>query len=376
MIFSSAQIRLKDICEIKSGISMSRVRRRDASSGDSAINAYTLSQKAFSKEFILNKKLELIDVSNIKKEFLTQKDDVIVKLSQPYESIYIDTEYEGILVTSSFAILRKRSDASIDMRYIALFLNSSYASAMLKSATTGSSLQLLKRTSLGEISIPLISEEDQDRLSNEHKIIVKLCREYRQAIELSEILLDSELNRLINKDNLLSSELQVCKEEIKEAELRIQREFNEAWAKFKKNKTQENYRQTVVFYLKSLSPYLDAEYCAKPQAKEIQAAILLTESSRSVLKFRYANGAPNSKNPDFIWEGKLWEIKRIESNQLRKVFLNAKRASEQSENIILDLSVSQLSIDEASTKTRAIFEELPVESLLYLEGRSMKMQKR
>lgn len=376
MTLFSKQIQLKDICEIKSGISMSRVRRRDVSSRDLTIKAYALSQKAFSKEFILDKKLELIDVTDIKKEFLTQKDDVIVKLSQPYESIYIDTEYEGILVTSSFAILRKRPDAHMDMRYIALFLNSSYASTMLKSATTGSSLQLLKRTSLGEINVPLISDEDQERLSAEHKIIVKLCREHRQAIELSETLLDSELDRLVNESNFSFTDLQDCKEEIQEEELRIQRKFNEAWAEFKKDKTQDSYRRTVVSYLKSLSPYLDAEYLAKPQAKEIQAAIWLTESSRSVLKFRYANGTPNSKNPDFIWEGKLWEIKRIESNQLRKVFLNAKRASEQSENIILDLSVSELSIDEASIKTRAIFEELPVERLLYLEGRSMKIEKR
>lgn len=163
---------------------------------------------------------------------------------------------------------------------------------------------------------------------------------------------------------------------VEKEERKIRRDFNKAWAEFKKEKTPDNYDRTVRAYLKSLSPRLDAEYRAKPQPKEIQVGLWLVKDSRSSLRFNYENSSEGSRNPDVFWLGETWEIKRIESGRVGKVYDNARRGSEQSGNVIIDLSLRTLTVDEAKTKEEDIFKTLPVNKLLYLVEERIEIEKR
>lgn len=372
------KVRLQDICEIRAGVPAGRARGNAKGNSDSSV--LILSQKAVTRTGIVHEELERISGLKIKEELLTRKGDVIVKVSPPYNSVYINEFDAGILVTSSFVIVRKNKKTPVDMQYLAFFLNSNHMKAILKDITVGTSLPLLKRSTLLALEIPLPSIGKQKQLAFLARKIEKINNQCRQMIYLGETLLESKIDKAIFESGSVKvidfQYAHVRRLAVEEEEQVIQRGMNKVWAEFKKDSTPENYEQIVVAYLKTISTYLDAEYRAMPSAKEIQVGRWLGEFSQSTVKFKFASDIPGSINPDIRWEGEDWEIKRVESVYVRKVFANAKRASRQSHNIILDLSLHQISIADAQSKTNAIFEELPVNKLIFLAEEEIEMEKR
>ena len=57
--------------------------------------------------YILSDDLEVFHaIEPLSREYLTQQGDIIIRLSIPYTAILIDSDVEGIVVSSNFAIIR------------------------------------------------------------------------------------------------------------------------------------------------------------------------------------------------------------------------------------------------------------------------------
>lgn len=65
---------------------------------------------------------ELADdvVYRAKEEFFMREGDVVPRLAAPYDCAPVDAAYAGVLATSFAVIVRKKENAPIDMRYLAL----------------------------------------------------------------------------------------------------------------------------------------------------------------------------------------------------------------------------------------------------------------
>ena len=90
-----------------------------------------------------------------------------------------------------------------------------------------------------------------------------------------------------------------------------------AWSDFKSiGKTREAYQATVEAYLKNIGDAaggsFSAEFMAQPTGEEIWAAVQLSGTYGSV-KFRYATS--KHKNPDFLVDGTLLELKTPQSER-------------------------------------------------------------
>ena len=99
----------------------------------------------------------------------------------------------------------------------------------------------------------------------------------------------------------------------------IESDFKRVWGSYKvTGKSRRGYDETVNAYLASISDgRVSAEYRAKPEAKDIQAAVWLSSGGDPV-RFNRESSAPGSKNPDLTIDGRLWEVKRIETSSLAK----------------------------------------------------------
>lgn len=188
---------LEELCYIKTGAPMARARK--IPEGGEARSVKTLPPRALQSGSIVDSELVIEAVGEVKKEHYTCEGDVVIKLSTPYDSAYIDKKHEGIVATSSVMILRKKPDAAVDMQYLSVFLGMPQTNAVLQAVSTGQStaMAMLKRQAVAEIEVPLPPLERQQELASLFQAVQERKRQYARLIELDEELIVSQMSNSI-----------------------------------------------------------------------------------------------------------------------------------------------------------------------------------
>lgn len=119
---------------------------------------------------------------------------------------------------------------------------------------------------------------------------------------------------------------------------------------------------------------MSVEYRAKPEAKEIQAAVWLSSGGDPV-RFNRESSAPGSKNPDLTIDGKLWEVKRIETSSLAKAKKRIGSGLSQSQRVIVDLSLETLGKDDEKALVDFVLRLRDARGLIVLHHRYMERVK-
>ena len=122
--------KLGNLCSIRTGYPASRLEKKR---GDSpGVETAILLPRAMEDGCIIDAELRTQFVDGVKEDFYTRKADLVLKLSTPYDCVYIDALHEQILVTSFAVILRAHAGIEIDMRYIAAFLSAPQTKNLLQ----------------------------------------------------------------------------------------------------------------------------------------------------------------------------------------------------------------------------------------------------
>jgi restriction endonuclease S subunit len=132
----------------------------------------------FDAEVLMKSKIKVDEVFLKKQQekqdsFLSQVDDIIIKLSPPFDNAVVTPEFAGCLVSSNCAIIRIENTSELDPRYLSAFLASSGPKKMLEESEHG----LLKRiytSNLNKIEIPLIHREYQEKIVEFYALKQKL----------------------------------------------------------------------------------------------------------------------------------------------------------------------------------------------------------
>ena len=186
---------LGSLCEIRTGVPVSRAKKLAA--GDQAEEARVLMPGAMRGSEIYDPEVTTETVSNVKNEFFTRKDDVIVKASTPYDCAYIDADHVGLLVTSFGIMLRPLDDSPIDMRYLASYLNFARVNGEFQVMSVGETIKLLKRRNIERMEIPVPKPTEQARIAALFENTQRRRALCRALSEKSELLLESELAHLV-----------------------------------------------------------------------------------------------------------------------------------------------------------------------------------
>lgn len=150
---------------IESGSVMSRIQA-DGKKGKGQ-TMKVLVPKALNGE-INEELLDEIDVDNglyaAGRVKTTLENDVVMKLTTPYDVGFVGEEYSSIVVSSHCAIIRVKDSESVDGRFLAYFLSSPYAKDYLRSITSGAATAMLKIKDIAGIPVPLLPIEEQRQL--------------------------------------------------------------------------------------------------------------------------------------------------------------------------------------------------------------------
>ena len=160
-------MKLQDVAEIRTGLVTAR---KKAESGEG--NQYQmLTLKSLAEDGWINvDELEVFtSVEELSAQYLTQKKDVVIRLSYPYTAVYIDENLAGLLISSLFTVIRLH-DKNILPEFLALYLNSGRIKKKIAQAAAGSAVSVIKTSFLKELSINVYPMETQRKAIQIHRL--------------------------------------------------------------------------------------------------------------------------------------------------------------------------------------------------------------
>lgn len=181
-------IKLGDVVDVFSGQVMSRVIAdplKVTNDYITTISVRVIMPKAITAEGLINEadlieedikvkdinnhsnKMDIESTSSVDKKYFTKVNDIVVKLSAPFDSATITKETQGCVVPSFCAIIRNRDLVNLD--YLQAFLNSRLCKDQLKSKVSGSVNTILTIGKIKDIEIPIPDNVQQIEIGNRYR---------------------------------------------------------------------------------------------------------------------------------------------------------------------------------------------------------------
>ncbi|WP_201340813.1 restriction endonuclease subunit S [Abyssogena phaseoliformis symbiont] len=144
-------MRLKDIATIKTGLVLSR---KKAACYDVQKKYQKITLKSFSNSTKINPNSldEFISNSEIKPEYLTRTNDIIIRLRALNIAICIDKNAQGLVISSLMSVI-KLNDKNINSRFLAYYLNSKQSQKIFNTAVKGTAIPMIRTGDVAELDV-------------------------------------------------------------------------------------------------------------------------------------------------------------------------------------------------------------------------------
>lgn len=125
---------------------------------------------------------------------ITSANDVVMKLTSPYDVGYAHEDQSGLVVSSHCVVIRLKDESRIDGKFLTYLLNSPYAKDYFRSVTSGAATVMLKVKDIAALPIPEIPMEEQVQLGeifdafSRKKVLLAQMIEAETAAENSLIM--------------------------------------------------------------------------------------------------------------------------------------------------------------------------------------------
>lgn len=129
--------------------------------------------------------------------YVTQKGDLIFRLSLPSKIILVDEKTEGLLINNLYCIIRC-NNKKIKNKFLKWFLESKEAGRQLETIIIGTAVRSIPVAKLRLIEIPDVTYEEQEKIS---KLIYNWNKQkklYNQIIIEKDNYYNSIVNKVIN----------------------------------------------------------------------------------------------------------------------------------------------------------------------------------
>ena len=156
-------MKLKDISNLRTGLVTARKKASAVDEETYLYKAVTL--KSFNRNGCLSVKYldDFTAKEQININYLTQYNDILVRLREPNIAVLIDEDNINLLVPSLVATVRVNSD-SVDSKFLTYYLNSTTTKRALNSSITGTAINMIKTKELEDLEIKLPSLEEQKKI--------------------------------------------------------------------------------------------------------------------------------------------------------------------------------------------------------------------
>ena len=188
--------KLSDIAEVQSGLVLSRKEAKSDSKQSvkymrlnlrSINDGGSISEESLDR-YLANEKLE--------EQFISSKDDIIVRLSPPFCPALITESLIGLVVPSQFAIIRLKSDDVVP-EFLCCYLSHRNILEGLAIRESGQASSGIKISTLSRVEIPLLPLDRQNTIAAYGEMHMKRKQLYLNLIQQYDLKMDAVINRAI-----------------------------------------------------------------------------------------------------------------------------------------------------------------------------------
>ncbi|CAM4194033.1 restriction endonuclease subunit S domain-containing protein [Lederbergia lenta] len=189
-------MQLGDIAKISTGLVLSRKKAQGDHDAKATYKLLTL--KNISEDGIINNEPldEFISDDVLEDHYFTIEGDVLIRLSHPYTSVFIDKKHRGLLVPSYFAII-KVDQMKYLPQYIAWYLNTSEVKKELERSQSGSRIPSTNQNILKTIPVAKTTMENQKAFIELLRLHLQEQHLYKKLIEEKERWFQGISNQLL-----------------------------------------------------------------------------------------------------------------------------------------------------------------------------------
>lgn len=165
-------MKLQDLASVRSGLVLSRKQSKEPV----GYPYRSINLRAIQSDASIN--LSEVDVYQakelLKSEYLSQKGDIVVRLTTPYTAVLIDETTAGMVISSNFVVIRIESQAILP-EYLFWLLNTQSVKHDIYENATSNMLGAVNAKFLAEIEVAVLPIKDQYKiaqiyLSSRHEI--------------------------------------------------------------------------------------------------------------------------------------------------------------------------------------------------------------
>ena len=187
---------ISEIADVQSGLVLSRKAAKET---DGKYPYQRLTLRSVTEDCLFdNTSFETYDACEIvDKQFITHKNDIIVRLYYPICATLITEENEGLIVPSQLGIIRLKEDCPFLPGFVSAYLMNERNLESLIEGAGMAAQKIVKIGNIAELEIPCLPIEKQkiiSDISNEQLTIVAL---YKKIIEQETLRTKSVIKDII-----------------------------------------------------------------------------------------------------------------------------------------------------------------------------------
>lgn len=181
-IYRREEMQLGEIAFVRTGLVLNRKKPDPTEKVLAVYNIFTLKNITEYGRINLREIEKFSSTSVLDGNYFTQKNDILMRLSYPHTAIFVDGDHEGLLIPSSFAVIRV-SEGDILPEYLTWYLNTKEIKNQLEKAHAGSRIPSTNKQVLKSLPIRKPILERQKSLIDVFKLHLKEQDIYQRLIE-------------------------------------------------------------------------------------------------------------------------------------------------------------------------------------------------
>lgn len=193
------KFKLNQLAGTKTGLVLNRKKASLQSNYKRDYNVVSLKSFSDSGVYLPNYAEEFIANEDIKEDFIVKKGDILLRLREPNFAVYIEKDYDDLIISSLVAVVRVNSDYILP-EYLAYYLNSNPVKMQLLQDITTTAIRMIKLIDINNLEISVPSIERQ-------KIIIKTISTFnKEEVLLQDLItekkkLKNAILETINKED-------------------------------------------------------------------------------------------------------------------------------------------------------------------------------
>ncbi|WP_346234828.1 restriction endonuclease subunit S [Lysinibacillus telephonicus] len=183
---------LGDVADIRAGMVITRKKAMNLSEVKAMYNMFTLKNIDS-----LNEPYEQFQSNDVlSPQHFTQVGDILFRLNYPYSAVYIDEAKSGLLIPSTFAVIKVQSNY-FSPEYVAWYMNTAFVKKELEKGQAGTKIPSTNKATLRAIPIEPIELEKQRNIVKLYKLHLQEKQLLTSLIKEKEKLFQAQTNKVL-----------------------------------------------------------------------------------------------------------------------------------------------------------------------------------